>query len=79
MKLLKDLLYTKGNESLDISRLSVLLSVAVFWGCVIHAAVGGTFDPIAVGTGAAALFAGGGGWIYARQKYEATAHETPSA
>lgn len=71
MSLIKDLLYTKDNAALDISRLSVFVSVLAFWGCVIHAAVGGAFDPVAVGTGAAAIFAGGGGWIYARQKYEA--------
>lgn len=72
MKLLKDLLYDRTNQHLDVSRLSVFLSVLAFW-----AACGmqvyqdpSAFDPMAVGGGIAAVFAGGAGWIYARQKYE---------
>lgn len=69
MKLLKDLLYTKDNEALDISRLCSLVAVVVFL------ALAGynhdKFEPVAFGGGAAALFAGCAGWIYARQKYEA--------
>lgn len=72
MSLIKDLFYTKGNKSLDISRVSVGFSVLCFW-----AACGmqvyqdpDKFDPMAVGGGIAALFGGGAAWIYARQKYE---------
>lgn len=71
MKIIKDLLYTKNNQSLDISRLSVFLSVLAFWGSVFtHQYQKQEFDPVAIGTGIAAIFAGGAGWIYARQKYE---------
>lgn len=72
MSIFKDLLYTKDNQALDISRLSVFFSVLAFW-----AALGWQvyqtpekFDPMATGGGIAALFAGGAGWIYARQRYE---------
>lgn len=72
MKLLKDLLYTKGNAALDISRLCALMSVVCFWGGVFYSLYkGGSFDPIAVGTGCAAIFAGAAGWIFYRQKMEA--------
>lgn len=72
MKLLKDLLYTRNNVSLDISRLCSLLGVLTFlaasgW----HVIANRTFDPVAFGGGWTALCAGCGGWIYARQKYEA--------
>lgn len=71
MAIVKDLLYSKNNQFLDIARLSAAISVLAFWGCVIFMAVDkGVFDPIAVGTGSAALMAGAGGWIYARQKKE---------
>jgi hypothetical protein len=71
-KLVKDLLYDKNNEYLDISRASVGLSVVCFWAaCGFQVALNpDKFDPLAVGGGIAALFAGGAGWIYARQKYE---------
>jgi hypothetical protein len=71
IKLIKDLLYSRGNASLDIARLSALLSVLCFWGGVFWSIwKGGTFDPIAVGTGCAAIFAGAAGWIHMRQKNE---------
>lgn len=71
MKLIKDLLYSKGNTSLDIARLSSALSVICFWGGVFWSlGTGGGFDPIAVGTGCAAIFAGAAGWIHFRQKQE---------
>ena len=71
MSIIKDLLYTKGNEALDISRLSSLLSVICFWGGVFWLlASKGQFDPIAVGGGCAAIFAGAAGWIHFRQKHE---------
>ncbi|SKB32318.1 hypothetical protein [Sphingopyxis flava] len=71
MKILKDLLYSKGNVSLDIARLCSILSVLSFWGGVFWSiARGDGFDPIAVGTGCAAIFAGAAGWIHFRQKQE---------
>ncbi|QVM82926.1 hypothetical protein [Novosphingobium decolorationis] len=71
MKLLKDLLYTRDNASLDISRLSSLLSVVAFWGGVFWLlATKGEFDPVQTGTGCAAIFAGAAGWIHFRQKHE---------
>lgn len=76
MSILKDLFYTKGNQNLDISRLMVGLSIVLFWGCVVYdLASDGDFDPVASGTGAAALFAGGGAWIFARQKHEGAGDE----
>lgn len=72
MRLFKDLLYSKNNQFLDIARVSAAVSVLAFWGCVITMVVKGEFDPIAVGGGCAAIFTGAGGWIYARQKQEAT-------
>lgn len=72
MKLLKDLLYNKANENLDISRLSSFLGVLTYLGATIwHVAANETFDPVAFGGGWTALCAGCGGWIFARQKYEA--------
>ena len=71
MSILRDLLYTKGNEALDIARLSILTSVVSFWGGVIFLVVQkGQFDPLAVGSGCAALFAGSAGWLHYRQKQE---------
>lgn len=71
MSLLKDLLYTRNNVSLDIARLSAAVSVGSFWGCVVWAIHrGGAFDPVATGTGCAAIFAGAAGWIHMRQKQE---------
>ena len=71
MKILKDLVYNKGNKSLDIARLSALLSVLSFWGGVFYSIYQGKeFDPMNVGTGCAAIFAGAAGWIYYRQKQE---------
>lgn len=70
-KLIKDLLYTKGNAALDISRAASLLGVLTFLGAALsHVWLNRVFDPVAFGTGWTALCAGCGGWIYARQKYE---------
>lgn len=71
MKLIKDLLYNRGNSSLDIARLSAFLGVLGFLGGTgysIH--LGGVFEPTAWGTGWAALCAGNAAWIYARQTQE---------
>ena len=71
MKLLKDLLYTKGNNALDIARLASLFSVLAFWGGVFWLLyVKGDFSPTETGAGCAAIMAGAAGWIYARQKQE---------
>lgn len=77
MALVKDLLYSHNNQFLDIARLSAAISVLAFWGCVIFIAIDkGEFDPMAVGGGCAAIFAGAGGWIYARQRQEK--HDGPA-
>jgi hypothetical protein len=71
MKLIKDLLYTKGNEALDITRVSILGSVAGFWAGVGYDVVAhGHFDPLATGGGIAAVFGGAAGWLHFRQKHE---------
>lgn len=68
---IRDLLYTRNNVSLDIARLCAFVSVLAFW-----AAVGwtlysrGEFDPVAAGTGCAAIFAASAAWIHFRQKHE---------
>lgn len=79
-KLLKDLLYTQGNAALDIARLSSLVAVIAYWtGVFVHMANGGGFDPVEVGAGWTAIAAGGGGWIYARQKKEGEADSPAGA
>jgi hypothetical protein len=71
MKLIKDLLYTKGNAALDIARLASLFSILAFWGGVFWLLyLKGTFSPTETGAGCAAIMAGAAGWIYARQKQE---------
>ncbi|MCJ2182479.1 hypothetical protein MTR62_07200 [Novosphingobium sp. 1949] len=71
MKLIKDLLYTRDNAALDISRMASLGSVLAFWtGVFWLLAREGQFDPVGVGTGCAAIFAGAAGWIHFRQKHE---------
>ncbi len=72
MKLLKDLLYTRNNEALDISRFCSLLAVLTYLGCALAKCVADpkAFDLVEFGTGFAAVAAGGGAWIYARQRYE---------
>jgi hypothetical protein len=72
VKLLKDLLYTRNNVSLDVARLCSVLGVLAFLGLSIwHGVHAGEFDPVAFGGGWTATCAGCGGWIYARQKFEA--------
>ena len=71
MKLLKDLLYSKGNGALDIARLSAFFSTIAYWvGVFILLAQTGKFDPVEVGTGWGLVAAGNGGWIFARQAKE---------
>ena len=79
-KLLKDLLYTKGNESLDIARLSSLIAVVSYWtGVFVHMGNGGGFDPVEVGAGWAAVAGGGGAWIFARQTKEDNKLPSPAS
>lgn len=76
MKLLKDLLYSKGNEALDIARLSAAVATIAYWaGVFVLQYQTGKFDPVEVGTGWGLVAAGNGGWIFARQAKE----ETPGA
>ena len=71
MKILKDLLYTKGNGSLDIARLSSFLSVVAFWGGVFWLlALKGEFSPTETGIGCASVMGGAAAWIHFRQKQE---------
>lgn len=72
MKLIKDLLFTRGNASLDIARFSSFLSILAFWGGVFWLlALKGEFSPIEAGGGCATIMAGAAGWIHFRQKQEA--------
>lgn len=68
MKFIKDLLYTKGNQALDISRVCSLASVVAFWVGVFLDKIEG--DALVVGGGCAAIMAGAAGWIHFRQKHE---------
>lgn len=71
MTLLKDLLYTRNNLSLDISRLCALVSVLLFWvGVGWKLAAQGDFDPVETGGGVAAIFAASAAWIHFRQRHE---------
>ena len=71
MKLLKDLLYTKGNGALEIARLCSLLSIIGFWaGIFWMIALKGEFSPTEAGIGCASIMAGAAGWIHFRQKQE---------
>lgn len=76
MKLLKDLLYARGNSHLDIARLSSLVSIIAFWSGVLWLLhLKGEFSPTEVGAGCAAIMAGAAGWIHFRQKNEGDNHE----
>lgn len=65
---LKDLLFTKGNKSLEIARVSTALSLVTYWAGVLAARIPG--DALAVGGGCAAIMGGGAAWIHWRQKHE---------
>ncbi len=68
MKIIKDLLYTKGNAALDIARVCSLISVISFWVGVFTGRITG--DALTVGGGIAAIFGGAAAWIHFRQKQE---------
>ena len=71
MKLIKDLLYNKENQNLDIARLCALLGVIGYVSMSGYSIYqGGFFEPTAWGTGWAALCGGNAAWIYARQQHE---------
>lgn len=71
MSIIKDLLYTRDNNNLDISRLSSFLGVLTFLGATFYNLYQGhPMNFTEWGAGWTALCAGCGGWIYARQKYE---------
>lgn len=79
MKLLKDLLFDQGNKSLDTARLQSLGSMIAFWtGVFVLLWQKGGFDPVAVGTGCAALMAGSGAFIYAKDKGKLPKAEEPT-
>lgn len=74
MKIIKDLLYNKGNVNLDIARVSAALSTLAFLGLAIAKFVlNKDIDLIEFGTAWGLICAGSGGFIYARQKYEGEA------
>jgi hypothetical protein len=78
MKLLKDLLYTRGNVSLDIARLCTLISVLAYWaGVFITLYRTGRFEPVSVGAGCAGIFGAAAAWIHVRQRHEGAATSTP--
>ena len=71
MKLIKDLLYTKGNGALDIARLSSFISIVAFWAGIFWLLkLKGEFSPTEAGVGCASIMAGAAGWIHFRQKQE---------
>lgn len=74
MSVFKDLLYTKGNEALDITRVSVLFTVLAFWaGVGYHVYDKGEFNALEVGGGIAAIFGAAGGWMHFRDKKDPAA------
>lgn len=71
MKLLKDLLYTKGNQALDIARVTCLAGGFTLFGLTIAKFVmTREFDPIEFGTAFAAFAGGAAGWMHFRAKQE---------
>lgn len=73
MKLFKDLLYTVGNQALDIARLSSFLAVLAYLSIALWQTFkGGAVSLTEFGTGWAATAAGCAAWIYARQAKETT-------
>lgn len=80
MGILKDLLYNKDNEALDIARLSAFLSVFAYLGMSIYFIVVKDivdFDFFEWAGGWAALCGGNAAWIYARQRIEVGMEYTP--
>lgn len=71
-KFLKDLLYNKGNENLDIARFCSLFANIAYWiaaAYVINKGTG-TIGLVELGGGWAAVAAGSASWILARQIQE---------
>ena len=69
-KILKDLLYTKDNQALDISRLCSLFANIAYWVVVTHGIIasGEAPDLSNLGVGWAAIAGGSMAWIYARHE-----------
>jgi len=71
MKLIKDLLYTGGNQALDIARLSSAAAVLTYLTLAIWSeARGHDVSLTEFGTGWATTAAGCAAWIFARQTKE---------
>ena len=72
VKILKDLLYTKDNEALDISRLCSLVANIAYWVVVTHGIVVSSEAPDLsnLGVGWAAIASASAAWIFARQEQE---------
>lgn len=69
---LNDLMTTRDGVSFDVIRVGAIVTGATFVGLAIYAVVANKqpFDPLAFGSGAAALFAGVGVGIGAKVKDE---------
>lgn len=77
--LTKDLLFTKGNMSMDVARSCAAGSILLYWGCVIYMMVAhNDFNPVNVGLGIASIFTASAGWIFMRQKQEGGPGDTNS-
>lgn len=69
MKLVKDLLYTRNNRSLDIARVTCLTGGLTLFGLTIAKFVmTREFSPIEFGTAFAAFAGGAAGWMHFRDK-----------
>ena len=71
-KFFKDLLYTQGNENLDIARLCSLFANIAYWAAAAYVINKGTgsIGLVELGTGWAAVAGGSAAWILARQTQE---------
>ena len=74
MGIVKDLLYTRDNEALDIARMAAFLSVVAYLGMSIYSVATmqdvSQFDFFEWASGWAAVCGGNAAWIYARQRIE---------
>jgi hypothetical protein len=71
MSLIKDLLFNKDNQSLDIARLSAAIVTVFFVGLATAKFVNNRdIDLVEFATAWGLICAGSGGWIYLRQQQE---------